>query len=245
MDMLYPMWFVNKSMSNKSVTFKNITIYTLGILLIGLAVTFLLRADLGVGAWDATSFNLNDMMTSLINQIFETDITITYGMTSFLVSIVLLICVIIYRGFQNKHKLVFASIFFMSLSIDFWNLLILNNFHPDGMTIRVILFIGAIILLPLALALLITSNLAASVYDEFTMVAGEILKIKKYAISKLLIEILGIILAFIFSTVTYFTQTSGMDYSINGNINIGTLILAFTIGPLIGAFLKLFNSNKK
>ena len=165
-------------MNKNRKTIYKITIYTIGILIIGLGVSLLLRADLGVGAWDATSFNFNDMITLFINNIFETNINITYGTTSFIISIVMLTCVIIYRGFQKKHYLVFASIFFMSASIDLWNILILANFNPIDQYIKIILFVLGLLILPLGLAFLISSKLAASVYDEFTMIAGEILKIK-------------------------------------------------------------------
>lgn len=231
-------------MRERSKRINSILIYTLGILVIGLAVSFLLRADLGVGAWDATSFNFNDMITLLINNIFNTDVYITYGTTSFIISIILLLFVILYRGFQKKHYLVFASIFFMSLSIDLWNLLILANFNPTEMVLKVILFVLAIFILPLGLAFLITSKLAASVYDEFTMVAGEILKIKRFSISKIVIEVLGVSLAFIFSVVTYLLQTEGMTYSILGHLNIGTVILTLTIGPLIGFYISVMEKKQ-
>ena len=206
-------------------------------------MSFLLRASLGVGAWDATNFNLNDMITLLINNAFDANINITYGTTAFVISMILLLFVILYKGFQKKHYLVFASIFFMSLSIDLWNLLILSSFNPEDIYIRWLLFVLSVLILPLGLALLIQSKLAASVYDEFTMVAGELLKIKKFSISKMIIEILGVLLAFIFSVVTHLVQTEGIYYSIMGHLNFGTAILTLTIGPLIGLYINIFEKN--
>ena len=55
---------------------KKITFYILGFLILGLGVNIMARSDLGLGAWDTVTFNLN----LLLNE------SITKGMTSWIIS---------------------------------------------------------------------------------------------------------------------------------------------------------------
>ena len=210
------------------LTFKNISFYIVGFLIIGLGVNLMLRSEIGAGAWDATNFNLNYLIESLFTKV-------TFGTTSLIIGMVLFTCVILYKQ-ELKMLIMLVPVFTIFLFIDFWDLLILNNFHPTDLTIRLFLFAVGLIILPFGLASIIHSNFPATVYDEFSIMMHEIFKFKSFSTTRLIFELLGVALAAIFGLF------AGVGL---GAVNIGTLIMAVTLGPILNAFLKMLRSFEK
>lgn len=221
------------------LTPKNIALYLMGFLIIGLGIIIMERSMLGVGAWDATNFNLN----ILLNKVLDLDFELTKGTTSLMISTSLLICVVIYKLIKEISSKVIITIFLLlipmftiAFAIDFWDLLVFNNFFPEQIIIRVFLFIAGSLLIPFGLVLIIASNFPATVYDEFTIMLVEILKVKNFGKVRLGFEITGVVLAAIFTLVA----KEGLGY-----VSIGTLIMAITIGPLMNVYLKFFGMTKE
>ncbi len=212
-------------------TLKNISMYVTGVMILGLGVNLMLRSELGAGAWDATNFNLNDMMSTFIS-----DTTITYGTTSLMITLTLFLLVMLYRRFDTKLWMMLIPTFTVAFAIDFWDLLVLNNFHPESIIIRTILYIIGLFVLPLGLSIIIASSFPATVYDEITLVLKEIFKVKNYGYIRMGFEITGVLLAIIFGFI------AGVSF---GAVSIGTLVMAITIGPVMNIYLKLFGIIKK
>lgn len=207
---------------------RNIALYILGFFIIGLGVNLQFRSNLGVGAWDATNFNLNDLISIVIPGI-------TKGTTSLMISSILFISVMVYRKWNIKLFIMLIPMFTISFTIDFWDLLILNNFHPESLLIRSFLFVGGGIILPLGLVFIIASNFPATVYDEFTIMLIEKTKSKNFGIVRLAFEVSGVVIAVGFSLLA----GTGL-----GSVNVGTLIMAITLGPLMQIFMKLLGVKK-
>lgn len=210
-------------------TIKNITFYFLGFLILGLGINLMLRSNLGAGAWDATNFNLNDMVSLVIPNI-------TYGTTSFFIGISLFIVVFIYRKFQKKILLMLFPMLLIAGTIDFWDLLVLNNFHPDAFNIRLFLFTMGGLFIPLGLSFVISSNFPGTVFDEFTIMMREVTKIDNFGWVRLGVEITGILLAIIFGLI------AGVGL---GAVNIGTIIMAVVLGPIMNFYLLILGARKK
>lgn len=221
------------------LTPKNIVLYVLGFLIIGLGVIIMERSNLGVGAWDATNFNLNIMLNKLLSLNF----TISKGTTSLILSFILFIVVAIYKLRKGINLKVIISIilllipmFTIAFVIDFWDLLVFSNFYPNLIYIRTILFLVGLFLIPFGLVLIISSNFPATVYDEFTIMLTEVLKVKNFGKVRLGFEIAGVVLATIFTLIAQ----EGLGY-----VSVGTVIMAVTIGPLMNVYLKIFGMTKE
>jgi uncharacterized membrane protein YczE len=196
----------------------------------------MLRSQIGAGAWDATNFNLNILLQSI-------GINATIGTTSMIVGLFLFLWVILYRR-EWKMMLVLIPIFTVFLVIDFWDLIVLSNFHPTDPTLRLFLFGFGLILIPLGLASVIHSNFPATVYDEFSIMMHDILKLKSFATTRLLFELLGVFLAFIFIIIArqFMNETMLNETPYLGTINFGTIVMAVTLGPILNGFLSVFQT---
>jgi uncharacterized membrane protein YczE len=218
-----------KRMKQRKIEFsvKNIFFYFIGFFILGLGINLMLRSNLGAGAWDATNFNLNDMVRLVWP-------TVTYGTTSLFIGISLFIVVFLYRLDWKLFAMVFPMLL-IAATIDFWDLLILNNFHPDALNIRLFLFVSGGLLIPLGLSCVVASNFPGTVFDEFTLMMREVTKVDNFGKVRLGVEITGIILALVFGLI------AGVGL---GAISIGTLIMAVVLGPIMNFYLKLLGVTK-
>lgn len=209
------------------LTFKNVFRYVIGFFIIGFGISLMLRSDLGAGAWDATNFNLNAMLESF-------NINVTYGTTSLIISMTLFVIVTAYR--RKWHSfLMLIPIFAIALFIDFWDLVLLSNFHPEAFIIRSFLFITGLLILPFGLVVIISSNFPASVYDEITIMLAEVLNIKDFGKVRLGFEVFGVLLAAVFSLIGNGTL---------GAVSIGTAIMAVVFGPIMSFYLRILKITK-
>jgi uncharacterized membrane protein YczE len=218
------------------LTPKNISFYIFGFLTIGLGVNVMLRSQIGAGAWDATNFNLNILLQSF-------GVNATIGTTSMIVGLFLFLWVILYRR-EWKMMLVLIPIFTVFLVIDFWDLIVLNNFHPTDSNLRLFLFGSGLLLIPFGLACVIHSNFPATVYDEFSIMMHDILKLKSFGTTRLLFELLGVFLAFVFIIIArqFMSQTMLNETPLLGTINFGTIVMAVTLGPILNSILALLQT---
>jgi len=104
-------------------------IYFIAILLTGLGINAILRSTLGAGAWDTVTNNLSVLAH------------ITLGMASAIVNILILGFLIIYWK-QIKFLFVLVPIFGIALAIDFWDIIIFDQYYPNGLFLQSIFFFG-------------------------------------------------------------------------------------------------------
>ncbi|KFZ25538.1 MAG: hypothetical protein KQ78_02263 [Candidatus Izimaplasma bacterium HR2] len=209
-------------------TYRNIVFYLGGFFFIGLGVNLLLRAELGAGAWDTVTYNLQAVFPSL-----------TLGMCSLLISVTIWIIVMAYRR-KAKFLLMIIPLILVSLSIDLWDLVLLSDLMPKNLIEQFIWAILGALFIPFSLSLVIASNFPAFVFDELMLMLKEIFKAKDIIGIRIGIEVFAVVLAIIFWFIADVTmdpsEVSGADIGL-GAVSYGTFILAFTIGPLIQFFL--------
>lgn len=195
-------------------------LYIMGLFILGLAISIVLRTKIGSGAWDAVSYNLH----MLTNQ------KITVGTAGQIIGIILLSIILIYRR-QLKYAFTLIPILITGFFIDLWNLIILKNFFINELYAQILFFALAVFLLPFALSLMIQSGLSSMVFDEFTYVLMDFFKAKSFTLVRICFEIFAVILAISFGLIA-----GGQLYE----VKYGTIVMAFTIGPLIDLYLNLY-----
>ena len=200
---------------------KNIFFYFFGFFVLGLGVTSMIISDFGAGPWDTVTKNLS----SLIN--------LTLGTTSFIIATVLMTIVL---GYTRKWKLIFmlVPIFFIAVSLDFWDIVIFGGYTPSTILLRIMYYLIGVIVIPLGLALIISSKFPAFVFDELMIMIMTILKTDKVAAIRVGIEITGITLGTIFGFL------AGVRF---GAVGFGSVLMAIVLGPILAFFLKVLGGS--
>jgi len=210
-------------MQNRKIQFtpKNIAFYLSGFFVVSLGVIFLLRSDLGAGAWDTVTANLNAYLHTLGS-------TITLGLTSMTITLSLFVIVMVY---QRKWHLVFMliPIGLMGAFIDFWDILVFDAYYPSALVLRLLFFVIGAIFIPLGLALIISSHFPAFVFDELTIAVMKLFKTNNLTVVRLGIEFTGISLGVVFG----FLAGIGL-----GAVNVGSIIMAIILPPILNYFVK-------
>lgn len=190
--------------------------YLAGLALLSFAVILAFRADLGLLSAD----NLTAIVSKLLG--------ITLGTASFLIcSAIIVFLLVWYRKW--KFLFLFVQVVLFSPLMDFWDLVVLRGFHPEGWE-RYLTFLSALILIPLGDAILISTSYPAGIYDELMFFTAGITKLR-LPVARFFNEILlvGLALALSFSTGNGF-----------GSVRFGTLVLSLSIGLFIKGYLSLF-----
>ncbi|MCF7925960.1 MAG: hypothetical protein K9L74_00080 [Candidatus Izimaplasma sp.] len=206
---------------NVEFSLKNILFYIGGFFVLGLGVIFLLRSQLGAGAWDTVTANLR----ALINLKFP---NFTLGFTSWAVSIILMIIILSYTK-QLKLIFMLLPIFLVGVSLDFWDILIFGAYYPQAIAMKLLFYLLGAILLPFGLAMIIRSHFPAFVFDELMIMIADIFSTKNLTAIRIGIEILGISLG------TLFGFLAGIGF---GAVNVGSVIMALILPPILTFYLK-------
>jgi uncharacterized protein len=197
---------------------KRILLYVFGMILTGLSVNLILLSDIGAGGWDAVTYNLSVWTT------------LSLGTISALINGTIMLLIILVRQ-KLKYLWMFIPIFGIALSIDFWDVIVFDAFMKPNFIASLIIFIAGGLLLPFSLVLIVLSKFPAMVFEELTFVLMHILKMKSFLVTRLIIEGTAFVLAFVF----------GMAAGIGlGALNIGTLVISISIGPIMTFYLRLF-----
>lgn len=186
----------------------SIMFYVLGMLTLSFGITMLILSNLGVGAWDALFVGLSNIFG------------MTVGTWIFLVGIVL----IIINKFLLQSKFDYSAvitIFLIGLFIDFWLLVVFDGVMITEMTARIGLLGLGILGMGAGIGMYLQLDFARNPIDNL-MMAVHYRTGLSLAVSKSGLEILIMIIAFL----------------IGGPIGIGTVIVAFGIGPLVQFFFK-------
>ncbi len=211
----------------------NILFYLIGFIVLGFAVNIMKASTLGNGAWDTVTINVRDYLNMNLNLEW-----VTLGMISFSVSITLMIIVFIYRK-NIKFFLMLVPIFLVALSIDFWNIVIFQEWEATKLGLQISLYVIGTLLLPLGLTLIVKSSFPAFVFDELMLMLVKIFKAKKITYVRLGIELLGISIGALFGFLTY--------YHLNGTfgaVDIGSFILTFTLSPIMAFYYRLLKVRR-
>jgi len=180
--------------------------YIVGLTLLSLGISTMIIANVGAGAWDAMYVGLSDI-TGL-----------SVGTWILLVGIFL----ILLNGLLLKkipEFLAVITILIIGALIDFWLLVVFSGFLLTDLSLRILMFIGSILIIALGISLYLQSSFARNPMDTL-MMAIKVRTGKSLAFSKTVMEITVFIIALL----------------IGGPIGIGTVIVTLLIGPLIQLF---------
>lgn len=180
--------------------------YLFGITILTLGISLILLSELGAGPWDALFYALS------------VNLGLTVGSWTFIIGFLL----IIINGLLLKQKPDFSALITMFLIgsvLDFWLLFVFSGAEVSGLFPRTVILFTGILLIGAGVASYMQSNFARNPIDH-SMVVFHTLTGKSLAFSKTFLEVFILIIAFF----------------IGGPIGVGTLVIAFGIGPLIQFF---------
>lgn len=215
------------SMSNKKITFHSELVYAAAIILLALAVAMLSAADFGVSMIVAPAYIISQKLG-----------VITFGQGEYVVQSILFI---VFCILMRKVKLVYFSSFATCLIygavLDIWRKFV-PLFNPDivapgSMTlpIRILLFLGGMILTSFSVMLFYKTYLYPQVYDFF--VKGVSSRFNKDRTKTKI--------AFDFSCLAVSCVLTLVLFRKFVGIGVGTLVLTALNGFIIGWFDKMFD----
>jgi|LGVE01.1.fsa_nt_gb uncharacterized membrane protein YczE len=221
-------------MEKRKVNFSisNLLLYALGVISLGLAINLMKSSNLGSGAWDTVSINIRDYINIILGIEW-----ITIGMVSIVITTIIMLVVLLYR---KQAVLLFMIVPIISIGsvIDFWNIVVFNDYYATSMIVRVLFYVSGTLIIPLSLSLMIKSSFPASVFDEFMLMLIDIFKTKRIALVRFAIEFLGLAIGTVFGYLTY--ASSGHL----GAVNFGSLIVTFALGPIMAFYLRVLGVTK-
>lgn len=204
---------------------KYLTLYVLGILALGLGVSLFARANLGVAPWDTAILNFQRLL--LANQQ-----SITLGQSSLIHTSVLLM-IVLTLGKRWQSIMAVIPMMAISLSIDFWDQLVLVNLLSSSLDLltRITFFLSATLLMTWGLATIIISGFPPNVYDDFQLTLIRVFKIKSFALARWIIEFMGLGIGLIYALI----QGDGL-----GSITVLSFALAVAFGSLMTLFVNQY-----
>lgn len=220
--------FIRMILDNK----KNIILYLSGFFILGLSVNLLKASTLGTGAWDTVYINAYTLFNKVLGHSW-----VTMGMLSFVMSFTIMIIVIGYRK-KLKYLLMLIPVFGVALFIDFWNLLVFHDQVANRLGFQILFYLIGLLSLPLGLSLIVMSTFTAYVFDELMLMFVKITRAKKITYVRLVIEFIGISVGLIIGYYANYLYDQTF-----GAVNLGSLILTFTISPVMAIYYKIFKIN--
>jgi uncharacterized membrane protein YczE len=208
----------------------NIFTYIMGFLVLGFSVNLLKASTLGTGAWDTVYINAYQLFHHVKGISW-----ITMGMLSFVMALIVMTIVLLYRR-QWKYISMLIPVFGVALFIDFWNLLLFQDRVAEQLGYQILFFIAGLLILPFGLTLFVKSTFTAYVFDELMLMFVKITKASKITYVRLVIEFIGISMGLI---IGYFSNYP-FDQTF-GAVNIGSLVLTFTISPVMALYYRLLH----
>ncbi len=160
---------------------KRAFIYITGLLISSLGVSLTIKADVGVGAWDALNVGLSKF-------------AFTVGTWVIIVGTIL-IFVNALLAKKMPDFTGFITIFIMGPCIDFW-LWLFTNFNPANTVFRYALLIFGLTLLALGISVYLNAKFAPNPIDNLMLALHERLKLSM-GVTKTIGELLALVFALI------------------------------------------------
>jgi uncharacterized membrane protein YczE len=202
--------------------------YVGGFFILGLGVNLMKASNFGAGAWDTVTINAR----AYINNILDVH-WVTLGMLSLTVSLILFIIVTLYRK-SKKYFFMLIPIFLVAVFIDFWNIFVFKDVLMNTLIFKLLFYTFGSFTLPLGLAMIVKSSFPAFVFDELMLMLVKITKASKIVWVRLGIELTGILIGSIFGYLTFYRVDGTL-----GAVNIGSIIIAFSLAPILQMWYKV------
>ena len=197
---------------------KRILMCVLGVVICGLSVGMFKHAAFGVDPFQALMSGLDAV------------IPIRFGTLYVIVNLLLLSFSLV----TDRRKIglaTFINLFLLGYIVEFSQGVCERLLPAPGIAVRAALFLPALVILSLASALYITADLGVSTYDAVALVWSERQKRIPFQFCRILTDSVCVIAGAVLCLL------SGMRFvQIFGVVGIGTVITAFSMGPMIAFF---------
>ncbi|MDD4000805.1 MAG: DUF6198 family protein [Bacilli bacterium] len=193
--------------------------YVFGAVTLSFGIALAILSELGAGAYDALNYNLSLFLKISLGKAMIITVIIIFTITMILKP-------------RLKYFLGFLLAIFVSFMVDLFS----KNLPTvsSSFYLQCLYFILALFGIAFGAALIIRSTLPMNAMDNLMMILVEKTK-KPVALIKTILEssyaVIALILGF----------TSGNSF---GAISFGTLVMTFSLGPLINLFLKIIKEIK-
>ncbi|AYV69377.1 membrane protein [Niallia circulans] len=181
-------------------------LYVVGLFILAFGATLTIKANLGAGPWDALNVGLSHL------------VGLTIGSWIVIIGIILIfVNALLLRNKPNLLSL--ATVFILGFFVDFWMAHLVNRLHYFMFMSQLLLLIAGLIIVGLGIALYLQSEFPLNPIDDFMVTIQE-----RYGVNLMVAKLIGEILALLFA------------FLVKGPIGLGTLIIAFGLGPAIQFF---------
>ncbi|MGR9048069.1 YczE/YyaS/YitT family protein [Halobacillus faecis] len=185
--------------------------YSVGIIIMTLGIALTIQSALGTSPFDALLVGLHR----------------TFGLTIGSWEIVVGFSMIVFNAIAEKRRpelLALATSLLTGIGIDFWVFTIRDTIHPDVFWTQMVCLVAGMSIAGFGIALNLQADFAPNPFDRMMLVVSKLTG-WNVSISRALISILLVLLAFLFS----------------GAIGIGTVLITLFSGPVIQGFMAQIN----
>jgi uncharacterized membrane protein YczE len=189
------------------LTLRRFTFYTLGILILTFGIALSIRSNLGTGPLDA-------LLVGLYR---------SFGLTIGRWEIIIGLFLVLFNAIAEKRSPEFLALltsFITGIGIDLWIYLLGDWLYPETILSRIIFLVMGMVIGGLGIAMNLQANCAPNPMDRSMQVVTNLTGFN-FAISRALISIVLVFIAFIFS----------------GPIGVGTILSTFFSGMIINLFM--------
>ena len=191
--------------------------------LVGVIIT-----AVSIGAFKYAAFGV-DPFQSLMSGI-DALIPIDFGTLYVVVNAILLLFALLF----DKHYIgiaTFINLFLLGYVVEFSQNMMLLLFPTPTIVIRILAFSCGFIALCFGSSLYMTADMGVSTYDAIALVCSEKWKLGKFRIVRISSDFLCIAIG-----IGMFLIGGGSASNIIAFVNVGTILTAFCMGPLIDYF---------
>lgn len=203
---------------NKKLFFTRVAMTLFGVIICAISVGFFKIAALGVDPFQSLMAGLDKL------------IPIDFGTLYVIVNAVLLIFALI----TDRHYIgiaTFINLFLLGYITDFTYKTLQKVLVDPSMVVRVLILIGAIVVICFGSAFYMTADLGVSTYDAVALVITQTWKIGKFQYVRIITDVICVVLG-----AVVFLLGGGTWKEIPTIIGVGTIITAFFMGPLVEFF---------
>jgi uncharacterized protein len=188
---------------------KRLLFWLLGIIILSLGASLTIKANMGVGAWDALNVGLS--------RIFG----LTVGTFVIIIGLILLFVNALLLKSRPDYMAVF-TFFIIGTLIDFWMLVVFRNFEPNEFILKLVTLVVGLLIIGLGVAIYLQPKFPLNPIDNFMMGVSKRLGVS-IVVAKTIGELIALVLALI----------------VKGPIGFGTIIVTVGIGPSIQLFVPI------
>ena len=209
----------------KRIKFSRELSYFVGILLLALGAAMMSKGGYGMSMVVAPAYIIYQKLS------IYSDL-ITFGLAEYIIQgILLIIMIIVVRRFKLTFIGAFITTFFYGLVLDLF-MYLMSLFALDIVVLKIIFYIIGELLCAMGIAFIFQTYLIPEVYDLFVKEVSKKFNFN-FSKTKIIYDISSLVVAIALSFILF-----GFGNFVG--VGIGTIIIAFINGPLIGLFTKLY-----